>query len=247
LNSVFAQSLPAIDLIIIDDHSVDHSVRVVEEWMNQQATRFRRALLLRHERNLGPAAARNSAIAQAETPFVFILDADNLLYSTCLEKLYASLQNCDATFAYSYLKKFGERTGIKNLGPWQPTSLTQINHVDAMVLLRKSAWKEVGGYTENKFTRIGWEDYDFWFKIARIDGWGVSIPEILAQYRSHKQSRSYHTQNPNAHRLLWYLYRTYPEFWQSKSQKERWKDYLQFCKIFVSRTIGKILGWKWLY
>ncbi|MFK7933210.1 MAG: glycosyltransferase family 2 protein, partial [Saprospiraceae bacterium] len=89
MNSVFAQSLPAIDLIIIDDHSVDHSVQVAKEWINQYATRFNRALLLRHDHNLGPAAARNSAIAQAETPFVFILYADNLLYSTCLEKLYA--------------------------------------------------------------------------------------------------------------------------------------------------------------
>ncbi len=51
--------------------------------------------------------------------------------------------------------------------------------------MRKSAWAGVGGYDH---VRYGWEDYDFWCRLAERGYFGVSVPEVLAEYRVHKQS-----------------------------------------------------------
>ena len=90
-------------------------------------------------------SARNTAFAHARTDFVFLLDADNLLYPRCLERLLGALKHCDASFAYCLLEKFGEETGIGNTKPWSPIALQHGNFIDAMVLHRKQAWEEAGG------------------------------------------------------------------------------------------------------
>ena len=46
---------------------------------------------------------------------------------------------------------------------WQRQRLAFENHVDAMALVRRSAWESVGGYTH---IEGGWEDYDFWCKLV---------------------------------------------------------------------------------
>ena len=60
--------------------------------------------------------------------------------------------------------------------------------VDAMALIRRRAWHDVGGYTH---IEGGWEDYDFWCKLIEAGYHGLLCPQILAVYRSHAQSMSH--------------------------------------------------------
>jgi GT2 family glycosyltransferase len=139
-----------------------------------------------------------------------VLDADNLLYPRCLERLLGALKHCDASFAYCLLEKFGEETGIGNTKPWNPIALQHGNFIDAMVLHRKEAWEEAGGYATD-MPAMGWEDFDLWFRIARAGGWGVQIPEILARYRVRRSSMLHTVTNPNANKLWAYLRAKHPE------------------------------------
>src|SRR5262245_27626750 len=86
LESIRAQHLADIDLIVVDDQSTDGGVALVERWMIQHAHRFGRCRLVRHQANQGLAGARNQAFSLAATPFVFSLDADNQLYPRCLHR-----------------------------------------------------------------------------------------------------------------------------------------------------------------
>src|SRR3984893_15097108 len=184
LESAKAQTMRDLDLIVVDDCSGDGGEQVVASWLRENHGTFGRSVLVRHRENKGLASARNTAFACARTPYVFVLDADNLLYPRCLQQLTAALVGTDASFAYCYLEQSGTKTGLHNICWWNAVSLCHGNTIDAMVLLRRSVWHAVGGYSGD-MPAMGWEDFDLWFKIARMKGWGVQVPEILARYRVH--------------------------------------------------------------
>ncbi|MFQ6023462.1 MAG: glycosyltransferase family 2 protein [Acidiferrobacterales bacterium] len=210
VESVREQTLSELDLVVVDDCSTDGSVGVVCDWLIRNGDRFAGYLFIRHKSNQGLAGSRNTAFENARTKFVFVLDADNLLYPRCLERLRLALENCDASFSYCYLEKFGEEHGLQNTHAWKPDSLRHGNTVDAMVLLRKSVWQEIKGYSVAPV--MGWEDFELWFKIARIGGWGILVPEILARYRVHGKSMLKNVTNRNMGKLWSHLRSTYPEF-----------------------------------
>jgi glycosyltransferase involved in cell wall biosynthesis len=210
LDSVNAQTIGQVDLIVVDDCSTDRGSDDVLRWLETFGGRFARYKLVRHVTNRGLAAARNTAFAQARTEYVFVLDADNLLYPRCLQQLVGALDVSGASFAYCYLEKFGTGRGLHNLSPWRPSSLQHGNSIDAMVLLRRTVWEAVGGYSSD-MPAMGWEDFDFWFKIAGINGWGVQAPEILGRYRVHADSMIQTVTNPRAGELWQYLRARYPE------------------------------------
>jgi len=210
LESVKTQTISELDLIVVDDCSTDRGIETAQEWLRENGSRFNRYLVVRHAANQGLSTARNSGFARARTEYVFVLDADNLLYPRCLERLTDALNRSQASFAYCYLEKFGGVRALQNLKPWEPDKLCQGNTIDAMVLLRKSMWEAVGGYSTDM--RLGWEDFELWFKIAKAQGWGILVPEILGRYRVHSASMLGTVTNPNAAKIWTHLRSKHPEF-----------------------------------
>jgi succinoglycan biosynthesis protein ExoO len=72
LASVFAQTEPRFEVIVVDDASTDGSARALAQW---QDPRLR--LLRRTAPSPGGYAARNLAIAEARAPWIAFLDADD--------------------------------------------------------------------------------------------------------------------------------------------------------------------------
>jgi O-antigen biosynthesis protein len=219
LDSVAMQTIGALDVIVVDDCSTDDSPVIASRWMARNCARFRRASVLRHLTNGGLAATRNTGFSQSQTEFVFPLDADNLLYPACLEKLSQSLNRAPAAFAYCIIERFATPPAelpppfLMHIHPWCPEALPAGNRIDAMVLLRRSVWMEVGGYSL-RMPCQGWEDYDLWFKIAKTGGYGLHLPQILARYRVHASSMLHTVTNKekNIELLGAYLRGNYPEF-----------------------------------
>ena len=79
LDSVAAQTLATLDLIIVDGHSTDDSLRVATKWARKNAARFNRIVVLKNQANYGLGFCRNSGFDAADTPYVLPLDADNRL------------------------------------------------------------------------------------------------------------------------------------------------------------------------
>ena len=185
LDSVREQTHPHMDLIVVDDASTDRSAEVAARWLETHRARFHLARLLRPRRNRGLSAARNLAFEQARTEFVFVLDADNTVRPPAIARLLETAEDTGAAAAYSALTFFGEVKGVGVADVWRADAFRCDNYIDAMALVRKSAWAAVGGYAEMDY---GWEDYDLWCKFVEAGLKGVYVPELLCCYHVHLDS-----------------------------------------------------------
>jgi glycosyltransferase involved in cell wall biosynthesis len=186
LDSVAAQLHRPLELIVVDDASdQDDSLEVAERWLADHAERFFRVKLLRHSTNQGLAQTRNTAFEHVRTEFVFVLDADNMIFPRAIGRLACALHDDDFSAAYTQLEYFGAQQRIGPADVWRRESFARRNYVDAMALVRRSAWRQVGGYTH---IEGGWEDYDFWCKFVEHGLEAAYVPEILCRYRVHEAS-----------------------------------------------------------
>jgi len=197
LPSIADQTLKPLDLVVIDDASPDDSARMVLDWVRGHAHQFNRVTVLRHTQNAGLGFARNSGFAAAETPYVLPLDADNRLRPPAAATLLAHIQKANAAFAYPEIQEFGTKGEVFGTEPFSTLRLQRGNYIDAMALVRKSAWALVGGYDH---VHYGWEDYDFWCRLAEFGEFGVQVPEVLADYRVHRQSMLHTTTEVSDHK-----------------------------------------------
>ena len=186
LDSVLAQRHAALELVVVDDYSeADDSVAVARDWLDRNSQRFHRTVLLRHTRNQGLAEARNSAFRAARGRQVFVLDADNTIYPRAIGRLQAALTTSGAAATYAQLELFGGRRAFGLADIWHPEWLRHGNYIDAMALITRQAWLEVGGYSH---IEGGWEDYDFWCKFIEQGFRAAFVPEMLCRYRVHTTS-----------------------------------------------------------
>ncbi len=72
LESVFRQTWPAIEIVVVDDGSTDHSVDEISRF---QCSRLR----MISQQNRGQTTALNKCVAHSTGPFVQYLDADDLI------------------------------------------------------------------------------------------------------------------------------------------------------------------------
>lgn len=186
LDSVAAQDFADIQLVVVDDCSQDDgSLAVAEAWMQKHQDRFPGGLLITHHANCGLAGARNSAFQAAACDTVFVMDADNTIYRSCIRKLHRAMHAADAEASYSQLVMFGDVTDVGYADYWSKSLLAKGPYIDAMALVRKRVWERAGGYTH---LDGGWEDYDFWCKLAELEADVCYVPELLCRYRVHKRS-----------------------------------------------------------
>ena len=106
IESVLAQSYPAVEHIVVDDASTYDSREVVERYSASHPGRVR---LVRVERNRGPSHARNRGVAEARGQFLFFLDADDLVTPDTFEALVAAARSVDAGIAVCECRYWKER------------------------------------------------------------------------------------------------------------------------------------------
>ena len=118
-----------------------------------------------------------------------VMDADNLVYPTCLRRLADALDaDPDAAFAYATLEMFGDRAGLASAMGWYVPWLCERNYIDAQAMLRRSTWERHGGYRDGDELVFGWEDWELWLRLAEAGEYGVHVPEMLGRYRTQASS-----------------------------------------------------------
>ena len=160
--SVFRQSLQQWEWLIINDGSSDPaSLRLLDGFRNKDP----RIQVINHSRNRGLSVARNTGFKLARAPFVFQLDADDLIEPTALEKMAWHLAtHPEFGFTSGFTVGFGSKQYLWRNGFHNGKGFLEENLVTATCLVRKSVHAAVGGYEEQN--RAGLEDWEFWLKAA---------------------------------------------------------------------------------
>jgi glycosyltransferase involved in cell wall biosynthesis len=114
IQSVFEQTYPNFELIVVDDASPDHTAEVVKHFDDN------RLKYIVHERNRGSSAARTTGLRASSGEVIAFLDQDDLLHPEKLRAHVALLeQQPDIGFTYNARFEFNySSTTIRDL--WRP-------------------------------------------------------------------------------------------------------------------------------
>ncbi len=177
IESVDAQG--GCELVVVDDGSSDPATLATLEQLEQAGRK------VIHQENQGPSAARMTGLAATEAPYVFPLDADDLLAPNCLNLLADCLDsNPELTACWGDGRTFGDveitQKSSPSLDPWL---ITYINPLSYAALFRREALNAVGGWGQ----RGEYEDWDLWMKLAEAGCQGMRVPVLCLLYRVHGQ------------------------------------------------------------
>lgn len=115
LNSILSQKLMNIEVIVIDDGSVDGSLDIIAEFSKQDAR-----IRFFHQVNAGVSSARNLGLAQAKGDYITFVDADDYVDSTAYVYILDLLAKEHADICiYAFLREYkGQRITV-DLLPWE--------------------------------------------------------------------------------------------------------------------------------
>ena len=85
--SLFEQTYPDIEYIFVDDCSPDHSIDTLLRVLENYPSRRNQVRIIKHDKNRGLAAARNTAVDNCKSEFLIHVDSDDYLELDAIELL----------------------------------------------------------------------------------------------------------------------------------------------------------------
>ncbi|MFT5425619.1 MAG: glycosyltransferase involved in cell wall biosynthesis [Gammaproteobacteria bacterium] len=168
LNSVLAQTLPADEVIIVDDGSTDNTVSIVQSLYSKNE--LSRVNFIEQE-NLGVSAARNAGIDAAKHEWIALLDSDDVWHNNKLEKQIQALKN-SPEYLICHSDEVWIRHGrrVNQMNKHQKLGGHIFQHCLPMcaispsaVLIHRLIFDEIGLFDE---TLPACEDYDLWLRLC---------------------------------------------------------------------------------
>jgi glycosyltransferase involved in cell wall biosynthesis len=95
LRSLANNADPDFEFLLVDDCSTDSTPWAIDRWAEEHPN----ARVIRHEKNMGIAQARNSGIDAAEGDFITFLDGDDWYAPGHLAQLVAAIEELGCDFA----------------------------------------------------------------------------------------------------------------------------------------------------
>ena len=191
----------------MDDGSADATGAILRAYVARSGRPVR---AIRTERR-GLAAARNRAIREASGRLIVLLDGDDVLGPTLIEKAHRRLverDDIDVVYPlFDHVSPDGGSLGVRTAPPSRPLTATDLFlsnpiHSDSGVAVRRSAVEAVGGFDEDLTGYVG---LDFWRRVLSLrPANAVCLPEPLVLYRRHPRqiTSSAHRMQRNFSKLI---------------------------------------------
>jgi glycosyltransferase involved in cell wall biosynthesis len=208
IRSVWAQTNPADEVIVVDDGSTDDGPKIVERLA------FEGSVRLLHKENGGQSSARNHGVACSTSHLIAFLDQDDIWYPNHLEEMLKAFRHhrgLPLGWVYSDLDEVDEsrrmiRRSILALTPTEhpKRTLTGCLSHDMFVLpsaslISRKAFEQIGGFDERL---SGYEDDDLFLRLFREGFDNIYLDKPLSQWRIYGGSTSY-TDRMSRSRLIY--------------------------------------------
>lgn len=195
VKSVFEQSVPASEVIVVNDGSRP------EERAALEALAARYPFRILDKENGGQGSARNAGVAASKSEFICFLDQDDFYLPNHIETLVTSIPQGDRLFGYIYADLYeadGDgnviRTGvIKDHAQHPKRSIFDLLRYDMFVLpsatlVSRKAFDAVGGF-DSQF--MGYEDDDLFLRIFRKGYSNHFVDKAVTVWCIHTASTSF--------------------------------------------------------
>lgn len=196
IQSCLDQTQPRIEIIVVDDGSTDGTADILTHFQYIDE----RVRVIRHEKNMGRSAARNTGIEAAQSDIIMTLDADDLCTEDRAEKtikffkknkttdiVYSSCQNIDLL---GDLIIFQDQQGNQiDTVPALPFDIEKVRKTlntwipcHSSMSFQKYVFEKVK-YSEGEWSSHCIDDWRF-----QLDAWMAgfkfgTIPNVLVRYR----------------------------------------------------------------
>lgn len=185
IESVLSQDYQFLELIIIDDGSIDSSIEIIKKY---QLADKRISLIINNGQH-GVSYARNLGIRASKGRFICFLDSDDYLLKDSLGLRVRTLDATNAKIVYgSYFRLLPNGRFVKRIVPLRLT-LSQM-------LCKNYIGNLTGMYDakslKKKFQKpIGHEDYLMWCELLKLEKYALSVGATpIAVYRVSHNSLS---------------------------------------------------------
>lgn len=102
VESLVQQSQENIEIILVDDGSIDHSGSICDLWAERDGR-----IRVFHKMNGGLSDARNFGIAQAQAEYILLVDSDDCINSSACDDLYKiQMENNPDMISFKVVKFF---------------------------------------------------------------------------------------------------------------------------------------------
>lgn len=180
IDSVLAQTLPVLEIIVVDDCSTDHTVPSIE--MRQGDCNLR---IIRNELASGAPRARNKGAATAQGEFIAFLDSDDAWHPQKLERQIAMLVERPGMVAV-FTNILRIRDGVPAETTCAPESVYLADLFRSNILggcstamIRRSAFEQVGGFQPDL---PSCQDWDLWLRLAQLSDLGCCTEPLTHYY-----------------------------------------------------------------
>lgn len=106
IQSVICQTYKNIEIILIDDGSIDNSWSICEKWAERDGR-----IKCVHQENAGVSVARNAGLVLSEGDYILFIDGDDMIAPDMCEKLLTKLKQDAADMSFcGFLNVFRNET-----------------------------------------------------------------------------------------------------------------------------------------
>jgi glycosyltransferase involved in cell wall biosynthesis len=187
IDSVLNQTCQDFEIVVVDDGSTDATSSVVAAMTDPRIT------LIRHERNVGGGAARNTGYRAGSAPFVAFLDSDDEWLPTKLERQLEVFERADDRLGLVYTgadRVFPDGTATRHMPP-RDADLARLLLTDNVIgetslgMVRRSALELISGFDESLPAA---QDMDIWLRLCERFR-AELVPEALVRVAKGNQDR----------------------------------------------------------
>lgn len=182
LDSVFMQTYPDIEIIVVNDGSNDETIDILEAYDDR--------IKVYSQSNSGVSTARNVGAELAKGEYLAFLDSDDIWQPDKIEKQISKIED-------GYNMSYTNRYNIGDIGdlPTVQTAFCDMPQgmifkelimgnmiTTSSVIIKRSKFNKLCGFESNLDYC---EDWDLWLRCAERFAIGVNL-EPLVKYRLHK-------------------------------------------------------------